>query len=134
MKQFRRLFLFLFVNILISACTTLVVLVAWDQLRGPLPAGLLPKAFNAFRESTATAPVSAPGAPALQATPTEEYSIYQAQEGDTFASVAEAYHVSVEELLAVNAFSKEDSLAVGTILRIPGSRERSHPSPYPSPH
>jgi len=42
MKHWKRLLFYLILNVLISACTVLAVLFFWDQMRGPLPRGLLP--------------------------------------------------------------------------------------------
>jgi LysM repeat protein len=122
MKSFRRVFLFLLLNIAVSACTTLAVLVAWDQMRGPLPKGLIPKALTGLSVTATPAVVqdnpqtqeSAPGEDAA-----EEYIVYQVQAGDTFESIAQRYNISVEELLAVNGFTQVQPLGTGEVLRIP---------------
>jgi LysM repeat protein len=122
MKQFRRLFVFLVLNIIVSALTTLAILVVWDQMRGPLPKGLLPKALAEF--SATKTPVVVQGEAQSQGNDasgdvTEEYIVYQVQAGDTFESIAQAYNISVEELTAVNGFTQSQPLGIGEVLRIP---------------
>lgn len=119
MKQWRRLLFYLILNVLVSACTTLGVLFAWDQVYGPLPRGLLPGALEARSQSTPT-PDSTPLpiAPA-QPTPTEAFIVHQVLENETFESIAQQYSVSVQELIAVNGFPQAQALGPGEILRIP---------------
>lgn len=122
MKQMRRMVLFLLLNVLVSVCVTLSVLFAWDQMRGPFPSGLIPKAWASF-----SATPTIPGAPAAtpqasaqpNAEPTEEFTIYQVQSGDTFESLAARYNLSIEELVMANGFSQEQPLGAGEVLRIP---------------
>jgi len=119
MKQWRRLFIYLAINILVSACTVVSVLFIWDQIYGPLPRGLLPRAFNSLRRPTAVVVPGIQDTLVLQPTPTEAYLVYQVQPGDTFESIAANYNISVEELVAVNGFTESQPLGAGEILRIP---------------
>jgi LysM repeat protein len=121
MKQWKRLIFYLFLNVLVSACTILAVLFAWDQLRGPLPRGLLPQALRVSSPATATLLPVQTGTPAIspKVTSTEAFTVYQVQSGDTFESIAQQNNMSVEELVAVNGFKKSQPLGEGEILRIP---------------
>ena len=119
MKQWKRLFFYLALNILVSACTVVAVLFIWDQIYGPLPRGLLPRTFNALRRPTATVVPEMEDTPVLEPTPTEAYLVYQVQSGDTFESIAANHNMSVEELLAANGFTQSQPLGVGEVLRIP---------------
>lgn len=111
---------YLVLNVLVSACTVLAVLVAWDQLSGPLPRGLLPKALSSLASAATPTPApAAPGTPEVQPTPTEDFLIYQVIAGDTFESLAEKYNIDVEELIAVNGFTRSQPLGEGEVLRIP---------------
>jgi len=121
MKQWSRVLIYLTLNVLVSACTTFAVLFAWDQLRGPLPRGLLPEALSKLIPATPTA-ASLPeetGVVVITATPTEAFIVHIVQPGETFESIAEQYGVSVEELIAVNGFKKSQPLGAGEVLRIP---------------
>lgn len=120
MKQSKRLFFFLLLNVFVSACTTLAVLVAWDQLRGPLPSGLIqPITINLSRPA-APGPTSAPTSPATAvANPTQVFDTYTVKDGDTFDSIAQAFGVSVDDLVAANGYSRPQTLSPGELLRIP---------------
>lgn len=119
MKQWRRLFFYLALNVLVSACTTLGVLFMWDQVYGPLPRGLLPGALENRSQATPTVTIAPAATINVQPTPTEAFIVHQVQENETFENIAEKYSVSVEELLAVNGFTQIQPLGPGEILRIP---------------
>jgi LysM repeat protein len=120
MKSWKRLFFYLVLNVVVSACTVLFVLFAWDQLSGPVPRDLLPKALKSLAPSVTATPISVESdGPEIQPTPTEEFLIYQVQGGDTFESLAEKYNIDVDELIAVNGFTRSQPLGEGEVLRIP---------------
>lgn len=120
MKSWQRLLFYLLLNVLISACTVLVVLFLWDQLHGPVPRGLLPNALRSLSiRPTATQSSPEPVAPQAVVTPTEDFIIYQVKPGDTFESIAQDFNISVEELVATNGFTRSQSLGAGEVLRIP---------------
>lgn len=120
MKPWKRLAFYLSLNFLVSACATLSVLFLWDQVYGPMPRDLFRRALGQLRApATASTPVSrTTGAQALP-TPTEAYLVYQVKAGDTFESLAAQFGVSVEELVAVNGFTRVQPLGEGEVLRIP---------------
>jgi LysM repeat protein len=124
MKQWKRIIYYLMINVLLSACTTLAVLYAWDRSHNPTPGGLFSVSVN---ESTPT-PTRVVNAPALAPTPTQVFVVYQVQDGDTFQSIAEAYNVTMEELIAENGFTQDQPLGEGEVLRIP-----VQPTPSPEP-
>lgn len=121
MKSWKRLIFYILLNIFVSACTTLAVLLVWDQFSGPLPRNLLPRALSSLSRPPAETPVvQTDGTPAApQPTATEAFLVYQVESGDTFESIAEAHNVSVEELVAVNGFKSSQPLGAGEVLRIP---------------
>ncbi len=121
MKQWKRLVFYLLLNVLVSACTVIAVLFAWDQMRGPLPRGLLPQALKVSSPAPATPLPAQTGTPSatLKATVTEAFLVYQVQPGDTFESIAAANNMSVDELVAINGFKKSQPLGAGEVLRLP---------------
>jgi len=130
MKGPKRLFYYLFLNILVSACTTFAVLSLWDRVQGPNPGGLLPMAISAIFGEETPVPVAAQSTPQPQvapATPTPAVYIYTVRDGDTFASIAEEFEVPMEELLRFNGFTNPNVLGVGEVLQIP------LPTPLPTP-
>ena len=121
MKSWKRLTFYLLLNVFVSACTTLGVLFIWDQYSAPIPRNLLPKALSSLSRPPVETPiVQTTGTPeAPLATPTEAFTVYQVQSGDTFESIAAEHNVSVEELVAVNGFTGSQPLGEGEVLRIP---------------
>ena len=119
MNRSGRLFFFIILNILISACTTLTVLLLWDQMRGPLPTGVLSSLLNEWRAPDPALPLQPSGpaetpiAPALACIP------YQALEGDTIAGLAERYKIGAERLRSENGFAPDQELKTGDLLCIP---------------
>lgn len=119
MKRSGRLFFFIILNILISACTTLAVLLLWDQLRGPLPAGVLSSLVDGWREPDLAAPLQPTGSAGTPAAPAMACIPYQALEGDTIAGLAELYQISADRLRSENGFTPDQELKTGDLLCIP---------------
>lgn len=116
MQQWKRLTFYIVLNILVSACTTFSVLYFWDRTQGSLPGGLIVfgEAPTGTPDPAATEVAEAPPAP----TSTPVFIAYQVQNGDTFDSIALAYGVTVEELMAENGFTSE-ILGAGEVIRVP---------------
>lgn len=121
MNRSGRLFLFILLNILISACTTLAVLVMWDQLRGPLPTGLLSRLVDDWQEPEPAAFTPPPGSAETVSVPPEPCIPYQAVEGDTFEALAGRYQVNASRLREQNGFSTSQEVKPGDLLCIPVS-------------
>ena len=119
MNRFRRLFLFLILNILVSACTTLGVLVLWDSTRGPMPKGVLSSLLENWRSPVPSSASQATQLSTPDAPPTEACIPYQAQQGDSFDSLAQRYTVSAAELRSANGFSQDQALNPGDLICIP---------------
>lgn len=123
MKKWTLIFLFLLINVIISACTTLAVLFAWDRLRPPLPGGVIQPAVVSLLQPVEPTATIAPAATDLPiAKPTEALEIHAVKDGETFDSIAQTYQVSVEELLAANGYSQVQVLSPGELLRVPIKR------------
>ncbi len=126
MKPWKRLFFYLILNALVSACATFTVLFLWDQFSGPIPRNLLPQAMQILSPAAAlTAEPTPADTPVPQPTATESFTVYVVQSGDTFESIAAANNVSVAELLAVNGFTQSQPLGDGEVLRIPDNPKTS---------
>ena len=120
MQRWKRLFYYLLLNVVVSACTTFAVLLVWERSNNSLPGDLSPgMAIELLRPPTATAPASPEDAPEPKATPTESFKVYQVTPGDTFESIAEDHNMSVDELIAVNGFTESQPLGDGEVLLIP---------------
>lgn len=132
MRVWKRLIIYLILNILISAATVLAVL-SWWEGRGSsnavsgtpvviiitatppdsLTLNILPIVENTVAETPL--PASENYAP----TPTVEVVVYYVQVGDTLGTIAEAYDIRVADILAVNDIDDPDQLYVGQLLYIP---------------
>lgn len=119
MKQWNRLFFFLLLNIFVSACTTLTVLVLWDRTQSSILGDTLSAlTFNRQNPAIAVTPTTL-NTPVPAATPTPAVIVHEVQSGDTFESIAGTYNVSVDELLNENGYSKSQPLSAGDLVRVP---------------
>jgi LysM repeat protein len=154
MRHWKRLFYYLAINVLVSACTVVAVLAIWDRVRpGALPTGEAPQAAQATSTAVAANPQTTPGTPAatrIGGTPENETPIspseilseeeqggaggqeYQVQAGDTLGSIAVEFDVSVAEIIAANDLADPDTLEVGQVIIIPGAEGDSEPTEAPA--
>jgi LysM repeat protein len=146
MGNWKRLFYYLLINVIVSACTTLAVLLVWEQTHPqsapasaePVAALSTPSTTGAGGVPSPTPGQSAAATAAATATPTllpkpigpvEEYEV---EDGDTLGLIAEKYDVSIEDIIRVNQISNPDSLSAGMLLYIPVPASRL-PSPTAAP-
>lgn len=137
MERWKRLIYYLLINVAVSACTILTVLFLWEGHdpppalpgRPPNPPPPSPPKTGSSAENppenspdttstaptntptTTLAPTTAPGAAGLET--------YEVQSGDTLGAIADAFGVTVDEIIAVNDLENPDVLDVGDILNIP---------------
>lgn len=139
MRNWKRLFYYLFINVLVSACATVAVLTIWDRVRAPgvepaaqiaqdsslasganAPAGASPSTQNTGASAAAPQPTATEEAPDEPSRATFEYAV---QSGDTLAILAGRFDVTIEEIIAVNDMDDPNRLEIGQILNIPGQPE-----------
>jgi LysM repeat protein len=137
MRQLKRLFYIILLNVLISAATVLLVLNYWEKRDGsaPLDQALTPMVYvvtPTLFETPATSVVAIPlaAAPGISPEPSQapplvtptslpEVIDYQVREGDTLGSIAVQFDVSVEDIMAVNEITDPNTVYLGQILKIP---------------
>lgn len=136
MRQMKRLFYFVVLNVIISAITVGVVLQLWENDHPPLSIENTPVVVIV----TATQPINQPiisndlasgtitpfdaGLPisgTVQVTPSLQKFTYRVQEGDFLGNLAIQFNVSVADIMAVNDLTNPDSLYVGQVIFIPTS-------------
>ncbi len=136
MRQFKRLFYILLLNIIVSAVTITVVINLWERKHPTITAQSTPVVIVV----TATQAASLPFVPeqagletsrptdtgviitsTLAATPAIETVAYRVKEGDTLGALAVQFKSSVADIMTVNGLTDPDSLYVGQILQIPTS-------------
>ncbi len=134
MRQVKRLFYIVMLNIIISAITVIVVLQLWERNHPPLTAdstpvvivvtptqsvNLPPLANNSGLNEVTTIEAGLSVTATLQAIPKIEMLTYQVKEGDTLGALAVQFNVSVADIMTVNNLTDPDSLYVGQIIFIP---------------
>jgi LysM repeat protein len=142
MEKWKRLIYYLMINVLVSACTVLVVLTIWDRYNTPqvvdvaapvaaseLPlASLMPTAAEALVIPSTNTPGPVPNLSV------EEYEV---QFGDTLGIIAQKFDIPIEELMEVNQLDDPNSISVGLIVYIPVTPQvlPTHtPSPTKTPN
>jgi len=146
MARLKRLFYYLLINVLVSACTTLAVIQAWAWRQ---PAGNDPGPVGAIFTQAALGAGNAAPAPATAGIvvvtrmvtvppelftpyPTRGIVSYTVKEGDTLSGIARYFDVSLEELMALNDISDPDRVISGLPLLIPAPPTQT-PTPLPVP-
>ena len=114
--NFKRLFYYLLLNIIVSAATVLIVLNLWDRANHPAtstpePVSLLPTVIASALPPTQT----------MEPLPTQALRPYEVSEGETLGGIALSFNTSVDKLLELNNLSDPDELTTGMILIIPVS-------------
>lgn len=137
MRHWKRLFYYLIINVLVSACTVFAVLTYWERTHPEMPilsqinpfALITPMSpqelFPDYASQAETIePTSIPvGAtetpPAAQPTMTTQAEMaYTVQTGDTLGEIAVKFNITVAEILEANDILNPDSLEVGQVLII----------------
>jgi LysM repeat protein len=114
--NFKRLFFYLLLNVIVSATTILIVLNIWDRTNRaetttPEQVSLLPTVI-----ASAIPPTNTP-----IPEPTMALRPYQVEEGETLGEIALQFGTSVDQLLEINSLSDPDALVVGMVLLVPAS-------------
>ena len=118
--NFKKLFYYLLLNVIVSAVTTLIVLNLWDRSHQtetitPEPVSILPTVIASALPPTAT--------PDLQ--PTLALRPYQVEAGETLSEIALLFDTSVDQLLEINEITNPDELPDGMILLVPVESDSS---------
>lgn len=118
--RFKRLFYYLTINVLVSACTIYVVIYLMNLYESSLWPVRTPQADAYLSPTppayylTATAQASITPSP----TPTRVIVLYEVQPGDTLGEIALKFDVSVESIMEENGLSESDVLGSGQNLSI----------------
>lgn len=124
MRGWKRLFYYLVINVLVSACTVLVALSMWERYLSPrFGAGALDLEATTQSPSSLSTSLTADLIPSPATTATRSLIVYQVVAGDTLGDIAEKYGVSVKELMELNGLSDPNALGTGMVLFIPLSPE-----------
>lgn len=116
--QWKRLFFYILINVIVSAATVYVVLTIWERNHQA-----------EFERTTAVVemPVVVPTqvVEPLEPTPipTIPLQAHQVRSGETLTDIAEEYDVTVEELLELNGLTDADAIGAGQIIYVPDEIE-----------
>jgi LysM repeat protein len=142
MRRWKRLIYYLIINVMVSACTVLVVLNVWARTHPPREVETEPLAqaqtsvtprlstTNSLGvggepeepEPNLEVPESGPSDPVESGGEAAETE-YRVQPGDTLGAIAVRFQLSIEEILEANDLADPDRLEVGQVLVIPASGE-----------
>lgn len=137
MRHWKRLFYYLVINVLVSACTVVTVLYLWQNYQSEIPflnqvnplamiTPLSPKALfpgygSPSETPQATAAVVLATENPIQAEPAETQMAeltYSVETGDTLGAIAVKFNITVAEILEANEIPNPDSLVIGQVLII----------------
>lgn len=137
MRHWKRLFYYLVINVLVSACTVVTVLYLWQNYQSEIPflnqtiplamiTPLSPKALFPDYGSPSETPEPTLAAVLATETPVGEESAetqmaemtYSVETGDTLGAIAVKFNITVAEILAANEILNPDALEVGQVLII----------------
>lgn len=115
--QWKRVAFFIFVNILVSALTTILVLFLWDRAHrddapkvdADMPGFIIPTLEQA----------------ALTSEPEQQLQAYEVKAGETLGEIALAFNIPVDELLSLNGLTDPNSIGAGTTIFVPLDTEYS---------
>lgn len=112
--RWKRLFYYVLLNVIVSACTTLVVLVIWSRANQASEGVVNPLKWIS---PAVTALSSSAGEPPLQ--PGQSLQVYLVGAGDTLVGIANAFGTTESALMAINRLSDPDSIREGMMLYVP---------------
>jgi len=120
--NFKRLFFYLLINVIVSATTVLLVLNIWDRAN---------QTETATSETVSLLPTVIASAIPPTNTPIPEPTLallpYQVEEGETLGEIALQFETSVEKLLEINSLNNPDELVTGMVLFVPASDTTDEP-------
>jgi LysM repeat protein len=111
--RWKRIIYYLLINILVTSCTMVTILYAWENFREP-GGGIDLPAFTAGTET-----VIGSGGAEAEAPVAITYEAYTVTAGDTLAGIAAQFGVSVEAIMTANNLDNPNVLTVGQELQIP---------------
>lgn len=147
MRQIKRLFYMVLLNIIISTVTVAIVLQLWEQnhpaiplegtpvviiVTSTQPASLTNSEMNNSGTGTPMSMATLVGG-TVQGSPTLTLLTYRIKEGDTLGALAVQFNISLADIMAVNNLTDADSVYIGQIIYIPTAPlPTATPTPTPT--
>jgi len=139
------LFYYLIINVLVSACTMVVVLSIWERTHPLTPDGVLPFSLakptlipsftpgsginEVPADTTGGSTTTNPSTPE----PAQTMQEYKVESGDTLGAIAARFGVSVQAIIEANDITDPDRLEPGQVLKIPVPAESPEENPSQTP-
>ena len=114
--------IFVIANIIVTTLVVLTILYIWERRQSSVTPSATSSPEAPAVADTASAPTEPPTSPPSPTQPTQ----YTVQAGDTLGGIAQAYDVSLQDLMVANGIDDPNMLQIGQTLVIP----ISHPTPY----
>ncbi|HMK08827.1 MAG TPA: LysM peptidoglycan-binding domain-containing protein [Anaerolineales bacterium] len=128
----RGFFLYLLLNVIVSAATVLGVLALWGRRTGSPPPEATPRPTPTIDAASVLASVVPTATETL--VPTATPYVYRVRPDDSLFGIALELGVSLSDLMELNDLNENSILEVGQVLLVPTpSSELSIPSPTASP-
>ncbi|MBU0510948.1 MAG: LysM peptidoglycan-binding domain-containing protein [Chloroflexi bacterium] len=121
--QWKRLAYYLLINVIVSVCTTLLVLSIWDRTHSSETESLDPVSVLPSEATSTPIPVEAVPTPTISLQP------YQVSPGETLGEIALMFDISVDELLEINGFTDPNSIGTGEIIFVPAPEDTTTAEP-----
>lgn len=115
MTRWKRLFYYLVINVLVSACVTLAVLSIWQRTHPEFAAVDPVSLLLPSRTPMPTFPPTAVPTPE----PTEALMAYQVKAGDSMGLIAQQFGTTIDHLMRINGMNDPDSIGSGQVLYVP---------------
>jgi LysM repeat protein len=107
--------IFIIANIIVTTLVVLTILYVWEQRQSSVTLSATASPEAPAVADTASAPTEPPTSSPSPTQPTH----YTVQSGDTLGGIAQAYDVSLQDLMAVNGIDDPNLLQIGQTLVIP---------------
>ncbi len=123
MTRWKRLFYYLIINALVSACVTLSVLTIWQRLH---PGSMSVDPVSLLLPSRTPLPTFPPtDTPTPE--PTEALMAYQVKAGDSLGLIAQQFGTTIDHLKRINGIDNPDSIGSGQVVFVPKPLETGTP-------
>jgi len=133
MQRWKRLFYYLLINIIVSACTMFVVLKVWERVYYPGLDVFTTVAEAPVEPTLPVVSVTSPPSPTVVRNTPLALQAYTVRPGDSLGLIADLFDTTVEEIMTINGLSDPNSVGTGLVLYVPAPEVTPSPMTTTSP-